>query len=110
MSNRNKTDYVKKFNRLVEPEYTDAVEIEEVQPEVIEETEEFEVITKEGIVNINANQTLNLRSEMDTNAIIVKQLNSKELVIIDNEYTDWYHVVTESGAEGYVMSKFIELV
>lgn len=113
MSNRNKIDYAKKFNHTpVELENVEEVTVEEVdiQPEMVEEYSEPKVFTKEGIVDIKKTQTLNLREDMNTDAGIVKQLNSQESVIVDNEYHDWYHVITESGAEGYVMSKFIKLI
>lgn len=123
MGNRNRTDYTKRFHNPVKPERVDEVPVEEVTEEVetveepvvetveeaVEETQP-EVITKLGIVNIEKNQSLNLREDMDTDSTIVKTLNTQESVIIDNEFHDWYHVTTESGAEGYVMSKFIKVV
>lgn len=112
MSNRNKMDYTKKFNPMKTKEVVESeIEtVEEPEIEIVEEIEQPEVITKKGIVAIKKSQTLNLREDMSKDANIVKQLNSGESVIIDNEYHDWYHVVTESGAEGYVMSKFIEIL
>lgn len=116
MGNRNKMDYTKRFGNPVKNEHVEETPIETTTDEVVEITEEPveetqpQVFTKEGIVDIAKNQSLNLREDMDANANIVKTLNNKESVIIDNEYHDWYHVITESGAEGFVMSKYIKLV
>lgn len=120
MGNRNKMDYTKRFGNPVKNERVEETPIEtttdevvDIMEEPVEETVEEtqpQVLTKEGIVDIAKNQSLNLREDMDANANIVKTLNNKESVIIDNEYHDWYHVITESGAEGFVMSKYIKLV
>lgn len=32
-----------------------------------------------------------------------------ELMILDSGYTDWYQIMTASGAEGYIMSKFVDI-
>lgn len=32
-----------------------------------------------------------------------------ELMILDLGYTDWYQIMTASGAEGFIMSKFVDI-
>lgn len=122
MKNRNRTNYASKFKDNYETEYlvdeTNEENDEEItEPEIVEETQfaaeeevdECPVDNKYGIVDISKNQTLNLRENPNTEAEIVKTLKSGEQVVINDTYSDWYHVTSESGAEGYVVSKYITM-
>ena len=54
---------------------------------------------------------LNVREHPDTKATVLCELpvSSKVKVDMSNKYDDWYHVVTETGVEGYCMKQFIQL-
>lgn len=115
MKNRNRTNYASKFNDNYETEYlvdeTDEENEEDIiEPEIEAEVEDHPIDdTKYGVVDISKNQTLNLRENPDPEAAIVKSLKSNEQVIVNDTYSEWYHVTSESGAEGYVVSKYIKL-
>lgn len=117
MRNRNKVDYSKKYNepkKVFGPveEKIDKV-IEEPTIELIETVEEEpkeDPKPQEGRVSISDGQKLNLRESMSTSSIVIKALSNNEKVLIDTIYPDWYKVYTESGAHGYVMAQYIELV
>lgn len=113
MRNRNRIDYNKKYNepkKIFTPveEKIDEV-IGEPTIEIIETVEE-EPKPQEGRVSISDGQKLNLRESMSTSSIVIKALSNNEKVLIDTIYPDWYKVYTESGAHGYVMAQYIELV
>lgn len=116
MRDRNRIDYNKKFESS-KPSFNSFEEekiIEEPVETITEElvAEEVEAGTKpqEGKVVIKKNQSLNLREDMNTGAPVIKTLSNDEKVVIDTIYPDWYRVVTESGAEGYVMAQYIEMI
>lgn len=83
--------------------------IEEVSEEIKEEIDK--IANKFGFVNIaqhNA-KALNLRKQTNTNDEPIKSLNDGARVEIIEDLGDWYHVSTEDGASGYVMSSYIKL-
>lgn len=125
MRNRNKVDYNKKYNEpkkvfspveektdkvIEEPtiEFIETVD-EPIQEDVKEEPKE-DTNPQEGRVSIDDGQKLNLREGMSTSSVVIKALSNNEKVLIDTIYPDWYKVYTESGAHGYVMAQYIELV
>lgn len=106
MKDRNKVDYAKRFNETTKDDkVVEEAVIEEIFTPVEEEPKNE---MKLGYVAIKENQTLNLRADKSSDAPVVKTLSKGEQIVIDTIYEDWYRVVTESGAEGYVMSQYIE--
>lgn len=107
----NKTDYSKKYNdseksqEEVKEIFTPVEEISET-----EVYEESEPIISEAIVDIDKNQTLNLRSEMSTDSDVITTLQNGKHVMVDESFSDWHHVTTETGATGYVMAQFIKFI
>lgn len=116
MRDRNRIDYNKKFEsskpafNSFEEEKNIEEPIETVTEELVAEEVEAGTKPQEGKVVVKKNQSLNLREGMDTDAPVIKTLSNDEKVIIDTIYPDWYRVVTESGAEGYVMAQYIEMI
>lgn len=116
MRDRNRIDYNKKFEtskpsfKSFEEEKVIEEPVETITEELVAEEVESEPKPQEGKVVVKKNQCLNLREGMNTNTSVIKTLSNNEKVIIEAIYEDWYHVVTESGAEGYVMAQYIETI
>lgn len=123
MSNRNKFDYTKNFkgnNQDLTDEIVNENNQDLTEENIDENVNKLEQCKRKGKVNIEVNQSLNLRENPSTDSNVIKTLSNDEHVIIENAIWDennekfidqeWYHIVTENGAEGHVMSKFIEIV
>lgn len=97
---RNNINYNKKYDKI-EESVNDSVE------ENVEESEKKSVLA---IVSIDPSKTLNLREHKSTESEVVKSLHDSDCLEIIDEDEEWYHVCTEGGAFGYVMSKFVKKI
>ena len=92
-------------------------EIRHVEEEqiAIEETaaQDYPVVEEpELVVGIVANcRKLNVREHPDTSASVLNELIalSEVQVVVNEQYDEWYHVITASGVEGYCMKKYIDV-
>lgn len=67
-------------------------------------------VALEAIVKVKQTQVLNLRPERNTNSEPIKQLKNGENLIVTGMIDDWAKVITETGAEGYVLSEYVQFV
>lgn len=109
----NRTDYTKKFNHekvedIVDENFTPVEETNEIEQAVEETIEEPKM--KEGRVSIGSNQSLNVRSDCNTDAQVVAALTDGRPVVINEICGDWYRITTETGVEGYAMAQYIDFV
>lgn len=110
MKNRN-INYAKQYNDPKKEERKDTSEeaLEETHISN-EETIEIEPIVKMAIVDIEKNQTLNLREEKSLESNIITVLSNGETVVINEMFGDWTYVSTEASATGYVMTKYLKFI
>lgn len=121
---KNKVDYNKKFKEDKKKmdtnfdEFVDELDrdvndfnIQAAFDEATEEIENEENKSEMAVVNIPDTATLCLRQTPDTDRDPIKKLKSGEaLEVYSDKDSDWLYVCTESGAEGYVMSKYVKFV
>lgn len=97
---KNRTNYSQKYN-----EHIPNPDIEDLK-EVVESEPEFES-TEPKFVKVSVDR-LNLRPYNSTNGDPIKELRKGEELMVTDEVDGWYHVMTASGAEGYVMKEYVE--
>lgn len=104
MSKKDYTKFSNKPEEKIEP-----VVVEEVMEEVVEEVKPADPMTIGVVVDC---VKLNVREAPSSKAPVVCVVNaSMNLMIFESESTeDFYKVCTESGAEGFCMKKFIEII
>ena len=103
MKNRN-VDYTKKYNDQEKVEQQEEFEIIDNRP--VEE----EIVELKATVDIDAHQTLNLREGMSSDSEIITTIPSGKIVVVNENGQDWCQVITESGATGYVMTKYLKFI
>lgn len=123
MSKHNKINYSKFANNNVEETSIDQVEdileeVEEVIEEPVEDISE-EVIEEpvakpepEPIVGVVSGcAKLRVRNNPSIMGEVICEIKEGTIVIIDEDKStvEFYKVVTEAGAEGYCMKKYIDL-
>lgn len=97
---KNRINYANKYN-----EHTPNLDIEDSK-EVVDPEPELESIEPKFLKV--AVDRLNLRPYNSTNGDPIKELHKGEELMITDEVDGWYHVMTASGAEGYVVKKYVE--
>ena len=114
MSKHNKINYSKFANNNVEETSIDQVEeaVEDVTEEVVEEVIEEPVVEPEPIVGVVSGcAKLRVRNNPSIMGEVICEIKEGTIVIIDEDKStvEFYKVVTEAGAEGYCMKKYITL-
>ena len=80
---------------------------EETVEEITEEIEPEEDPTPIGYVNYK--EVYVRESPYPDAAPVTTVKEGAELMILDLGYSEWYQVMTASGAEGFIMSKFVDI-
>lgn len=98
------TDYSKKYN--AEDQIEDFVE--ETEIEIQEEPITEPISTPETKFVYVSVARLNLRPNPSIEGDPVKELAKGDELMVMDEEDSWYHVMTASGSEGYVMKEYVE--
>lgn len=114
-----KTNYTKFMNSPVNEEVTEEIvetveedtvdcsPVEEVELEETVTTEPEEELSKVG--NVKGCTKLRVREKPSTDGVVICEIAENSVVIINEKESteDFYKVITEAGAEGYCMKKFV---
>lgn len=122
MSKHNKINYSKFANNNVEETSIDQVEelvediteelVEDITEEVVEDITEEVIEEPEPIVGVVSGcAKLRVRNNPSIMGEVICEIKEGTIVIIDEDKStvEFYKVVTEAGAEGYCMKKYITL-
>ena len=97
---KNHVNYSKKYNEhIANPDIEDLKEVVEPEPELESTEPKFVKVTVD---------RLNLRPYNSTNGSPISELTKGAELMVTDEVDGWYHVMTASGAEGYVMKDYVE--